>query len=82
MTFQEPSVHFFTFNNPFGACKTCEGYGRVLGIDQDLVLPNKQLSVYEGAIAPWKGEIMGEYLNQLVYNAKNLTSQFIVLFAS
>ena len=70
MTFQEPSVHFFTFNNPFGACKTCEGYGRVLGIDQDLVLPNKQLSVYEGAIAPWKGEIMGEYLNQLVYNAK------------
>ena len=70
MTFQEPSVHFFTFNNPFGACKTCEGYGRVLGIDQDLVLPNKQLSVYEGAIAPWKGEIMSEYLNQLVYNAK------------
>ena len=70
MTFQEPSVHFFTFNNPFGACKTCEGYGRVLGIDQDLVLPNKQLSVYEGAIAPWKGEIMGEYLNHLVYNAK------------
>jgi excinuclease ABC subunit A len=70
MTFQEPSVHFFTFNNPFGACKTCEGYGRVLGIDQNLVLPNKQLSVYEGAIAPWKGEIMGEYLNQLVYNAK------------
>jgi excinuclease ABC subunit A len=70
MTFQEPSVHFFTFNNPFGACKTCEGYGRVLGIDQDLVLPNKQLSVYEGAIAPWKGEIMGEYLNQLIYNAK------------
>jgi len=70
MTFQEPSVHFFTFNNPFGACKTCEGYGRVLGIDHNLVLPNKQLSVFEGAIAPWKGEIMGEYLNQLVYNAK------------
>ena len=68
--FQEPNEHFFTFNNPFGACKTCEGFGMVIGIDPDLVIPNKNLSVYEGAIAPWKGESMGEYLNELIYNAK------------
>lgn len=70
MEFQEPNEHFFTFNNPFGACKTCEGFGMVIGIDPNLVIPNKNLSVYEGAIAPWKGESMGEYLNELVYNAK------------
>lgn len=68
--FQEPNEHFFTFNNPFGACKTCEGFGMVIGIDPNLVIPNKNLSVYEGAIAPWKGETMSEYLNELVYNAK------------
>jgi excinuclease ABC subunit A len=70
MEFQEPNEHFFTFNNPFGACKTCEGFGMVIGIDPTLVIPNKNLSVYEGAIAPWKGEAMGEYLNALVFNAK------------
>jgi len=70
MEFQEPSIHFFTFNNPFGACKTCEGYGQVIGVDRNLVFPNKQLSVYEGAIQPWKGETMGEYLNELIYSAK------------
>jgi excinuclease ABC subunit A len=70
MEFQEPSIHFFTFNNPFGACKTCEGYGQVIGIDRNLVFPNKQLSVYEGAIQPWKGESMSEYLNELIYSAK------------
>jgi excinuclease ABC subunit A len=70
MTFQEPSIHFFTFNNPFGACKTCEGYGKVLGIDENLVFPNKSLSIYEDAIAPWKGEVMGEYLQALIYSAK------------
>ena len=69
ITFQMPSVHFFTFNNPFGACKTCEGYGKVLGIDENLVFPNRSLSIYEGAIVPWKGEVMGEYLQQLIYNA-------------
>ena len=67
--FQEPNEHFFTFNNPFGACKQCEGYGQIIGIDEDLVIPNKSLSVYEGAILPWKGETMGEYLNELIYNA-------------
>lgn len=70
MEFQEPNEHFFTFNNPFGACKTCEGFGQVLGIDPDLVIPDKKLSVFEGAIAPWKGDTMGEYLNDLVFNAK------------
>jgi excinuclease ABC subunit A len=70
MSFQEPSVNLFAFNNPYGACKTCEGYGMVLGIDEDLVFPNRNLSVYEGAIAPWKGDSMGEYLNQLTLNAK------------
>ncbi len=70
MEFQIPNEHFFTFNNPFGACKTCEGYGQIIGIDEDLVIPKRHLSVYEGAIAAWNGETMGEYLQQLVYNAK------------
>jgi len=69
LEFQEPNEHFFTFNNPFGACKLCEGYGQIIGVDEDLVIPNKSLSVYEGAILPWKGETMGEYLNELIYNA-------------
>ena len=70
MEFQEPSEHFFAFNNPYGACKKCEGFGQVIGVDPNLVFPNRSLSVYEGAIVPWKGETMGEYLNQLVFNAK------------
>lgn len=67
--FQEPNEQFFAFNNPFGACKLCDGFGQIIGIDEDLVIPNKNLSVYEGAILPWKGETMGEYLNGLIYNA-------------
>jgi excinuclease ABC subunit A len=69
MTFEEPSVHFFSFNNPIGACKTCEGFGSVIGIDEDLVIPNKNLSVYEDAIVCWKGEKMSEWKNILVTNA-------------
>jgi excinuclease ABC subunit A len=69
MTFTEPSVNFFSFNNPYGACSTCEGFGRVLGIDEDLVIPDKGLSVYEGAIAPWRSEVMGAWLKPLVKNA-------------
>lgn len=61
ITFTEPSINFFSFNNPFGACKTCEGFGKVLGIDEDLVIPDKSLSLYEGAIAPWRTETMGEW---------------------
>jgi excinuclease ABC subunit A len=58
--FEEPSANLFTFNNPYGACKTCEGFGQVLGIDPDLVIPDKSLSVYEGAVAPWRGASMQE----------------------
>ena len=67
--FQEPSLHFFAFNNPFGACKTCEGFGKVLGIDENLVIPNRDVSVFDGAIAPWKGEVMGANLRKLILNA-------------
>ncbi len=70
MEFQETSELFFTFNNPYGACKTCEGYGMVIGIDSNLVFPNRNLSVYEGAVQPWKGESMSEYLDELIYSAK------------
>ncbi len=70
MSFVEPTPHLFTFNNPFGACKTCEGYGSVIGVDPELVIPDKSLSVYEGAIVPWKGEVMGEYLNELIHNSR------------
>ncbi len=69
MTFEEPSVNLFSFNNPYGACKTCEGFGSIIGIDEDLVIPNKSLSIYEDAIACWKGEKMSEYKEELVLNA-------------
>ena len=68
MTFTEPSVNFFSFNNPYGACQTCEGFGKVLGIDEELVIPDKTLSVYEGAIAPWRSEAMNEWLKPLLKN--------------
>ncbi|MCE7994130.1 MAG: excinuclease ABC subunit UvrA [Roseivirga sp.] len=66
MLFEEPSVNLFTFNNPYGACKRCEGFGRILGIDPDLVIPDKSLSVYEGAIAPWRSETMKKWLEPLL----------------
>jgi excinuclease ABC subunit A len=69
MSFEEPSLHFFSFNNPVGACKRCEGFGSVIGIDEDLVIPNKNLSVYEDAIVCWKGEKMSEWKNVLVSQA-------------
>lgn len=69
ITFEEPSVNLFSFNNPYGACKTCDGFGNVLGIDEDLVIPDKSLSVYEGALAPWRGEGMREeWLKPLLKN--------------
>lgn len=67
--FEEPTENLFSFNNPYGACKTCEGYGSVIGIDEDLVIPNKRLSVYEGAIACWRSEKMNEWQDELVVNA-------------
>lgn len=68
--FEEPTVHMFSFNNPVGACPTCEGYGKVIGIDEDLVIPNKSLSIYQDAIACWKGEKMSEWKNELLYSAE------------
>lgn len=64
--FVEPSLHFFTFNNPFGACKTCEGFGSTIGLDENLIIPNKKLSVYEGAVQPWKGAKLGKNLDRFV----------------
>ncbi|WP_104733861.1 excinuclease ABC subunit UvrA [Hanstruepera ponticola] len=69
MTFLEPNVHLFSFNNPYGACPKCEGYGDVIGIDEDLVIPNTGLSVYENALFPWRGESMSWYRDQLVNNS-------------
>ena len=69
--FEEPVPNLFSFNNPFGACPTCEGFSLVLGIDSDLVIPNKQLSVYEGAVAPWKGEKLSLWKEQFIKAAKN-----------
>lgn len=69
IAFEEPSVNLFSFNNPYGACKRCEGFGRILGIDPDLVIPDPKLSVFEGAIAPWKGDVMREeWLSPLLRN--------------
>ena len=70
IAFTEPSVNFFTFNNPIGACPTCEGFGKVLGIDADLVIPNKNLSVYDDAVICWRGEKMQVWKNELVMNAQ------------
>ncbi len=67
--FEEPDLNFFSFNNPIGACKTCEGFGSIIGIDPDLVIPNKSVSVFENAVACWNGETMSSYKNQLVKNA-------------
>lgn len=69
MTFEEPSVHLFSFNNPFGACKTCEGFGTIIGIDEDLVVPDKSMSVYEGCVAPWRGEKMSEWKEAFIKHA-------------
>lgn len=70
LQFEEPVPNLFSFNNPYGACPVCEGFGQVLGIDTDLVIPDKRLSVFEGAIAPWRGEKMGEYKDALIKVAR------------
>ncbi|MGZ3923960.1 MAG: excinuclease ABC subunit UvrA [Flavisolibacter sp.] len=70
INFEEPSPNLFSFNNPFGACPTCEGFSLVLGIDEDLVIPNRLLSVYEGAVAPWKGEKLGKWKENFIKAAK------------
>ncbi len=69
ITFLEPNVHLFSFNNPYGACPVCEGYGNIIGIDAELVVPNTSLSVFENAIFPWRGESMGWFRDELVNHA-------------
>lgn len=69
MIFEIPSPHFFSFNNPVGACKTCEGFGSVIGIDPNAVIPNKKLSIYEDAVAAWRGEKMAKWKNELIRHA-------------
>ena len=69
ISFLEPNVHLFSFNNPYGACPVCEGYGSVIGIDEELVIPNTALSIYENAIYAWRGESMSWYRDELVNNA-------------
>ncbi|WP_348823110.1 excinuclease ABC subunit UvrA [Flavobacterium aestuarii] len=69
LTFLEPNVHLFSFNNPYGACPVCEGYGNIIGIDSDLVVPNTSLSVFENAIFPWRGESMSWFRDELVKHA-------------
>ena len=69
MDFLEPNVHLFSFNNPYGACPVCEGYGNIIGVDIELVIPNTALSVFENAIFPWRGESMGLYRDDLVNSA-------------
>lgn len=72
LEFEEPSTHLFSFNNPFGACPKCEGFGNVIGVDEDLVIPDSSLSIFQDAIAPWRGEKMQEWKNELIQNAEKL----------
>ncbi len=72
IVFEEPVPNLFSFNNPYGACPTCEGFSQILGIDADLIIPDKQLSVYEGAVAPWKGEKLVWWKDQFIKGAKKL----------
>ncbi len=72
MSFEPPSVNLFSFNNPYGACPTCEGFGRVLGIDEHLVIPDPSLSIYEDVVAPWKGEVMKKYKEEWMETASQL----------
>lgn len=69
LSFLEPNVHLFSFNNPYGACPACDGYGNIIGIDMDLVIPNTALSIYENAVYAWRGESMGTYRDMLVNSA-------------
>jgi excinuclease ABC subunit A len=69
ISFLEPNVHLFSFNNPYGACPVCEGYGNIIGIDEELVIPNSSLSIYENAVYAWRGDSMSWYRDELVNNA-------------
>src|SRR5699024_6269663 len=69
MEFLEPNQHLFSFNNPYGACPNCEGYGDVIGLDEELIFPNTGLSVYEEVISPWRGKSMSKHSKKLIDNA-------------
>lgn len=69
ITFEEPTEHLFSFNSPLGACPVCEGYGKIIGIDENLVIPDENLSVYDDAIACWRGETMKQWKERLIYSA-------------
>ena len=70
ITFEEPSDQMFSFNSPIGACPECEGFGKVIGIDEHLVIPNRSLSVYDGAVVCWRGEVMGEWKDMVIRGAE------------
>lgn len=70
--FEEPSEYLFSYNNPLGACPQCEGYGKIVGIDEDLVVPDKTLTIYDGAIACWRGEVMSQLKDELIMNAERM----------
>ncbi|MBR9861108.1 excinuclease ABC subunit UvrA [bacterium] len=70
ISFEEPTVNFLSFNNPYGACKECEGFGSIIGIDPELVIPNRSLSVYENAVAPWKGETLAQWKKEFILNTE------------
>lgn len=72
ITFESPTEHTFSFNSPIGACPRCEGFGRIIGIDEDLVVPNKALSIYEDAVVCWKGEVMSEWKHELIRSADKI----------
>ena len=78
--FPEPNEHFFSFNNPYGACKKCQGYGNIIGIDLDLIVPNKNLSIFEGAIVPWNGNSFKKYFNDLINNSHKFSLPIHVPF--
>jgi excinuclease ABC subunit A len=73
LVFEEPVPNLFSFNNPYGACPTCEGFSQVLGIDPDLVIPDKRVSVYDSGVAPWKGEKLGWWREQFVRGARSIS---------
>ncbi|MBT8326645.1 MAG: excinuclease ABC subunit A, partial [Bacteroidia bacterium] len=72
ITFEEPSVNFLSFNNPYGACSSCEGFGSIIGIDPELVIPNQSLSVYDNAVACWKGETLSEWKNNFIQESSRI----------
>ena len=72
MQFEEPDVHFLSFNNPSGACKKCEGFGSVIGIDPDLVIPDQSLELFQDAVVCWKGEKMSEWKDAFIKETSQL----------